>query len=72
MHNVYSLHIFIVFLLHVSVSHSQSSRQNSCAPYLKPHVVVWLLNVVSTVVIHDDGECNIETCNRNTINVRNE
>ena len=30
MNNIYSLHTFIAFLLHVAVSHSPSSRRNFC------------------------------------------
>jgi len=38
MHNVYSLHTFIVFLLHVSVSHSPSSGRTYAHTIFSKHV----------------------------------
>ena len=44
--NIYSLRIFIVFLLHVSVHHTLSSVR-TCVPFTVPH----LLSMVTAVVV---------------------
>ena len=42
-HNVYSLHTFIVFLLHVSVSHSPSSGR-TFVPFAQNHILLCSCN----------------------------
>jgi hypothetical protein len=48
-HNIYSLHIFTVFLLHVLVL--QHHQGELCVLYFKPQAVMQLLYMVTAVVI---------------------
>jgi hypothetical protein len=47
MHNIYSLHIFTVFLLHVSVLHYLQGELNAIS--FRAHVTQLLATVIATV-----------------------
>jgi len=50
LHNIYSLHIFTVFLLHVSVLLDTINSPELCVLYLKPPAVTQPLFLVITIV----------------------
>jgi hypothetical protein len=50
MHNVYTLHTFIIFLLHGSVSLT-IFRENIWALYLKPDIIMKLLLIHKNFVL---------------------
>jgi len=70
-HSVYSLHIFILFILHVSVSQAVTIiTENIWALYLKHGIIMKLLTIHINIwfqvkgrnFLPENSECDTETC----------